>query len=96
MLNEDTHPAIREIGVSHTACTDEFRRNLRSQLEGIFIFYISRAAVAAGRQSRAEQSRAGPFPVRSCSVLPVTVVWHCAKGRVLLEGMYLVRVCCCC
>ena len=30
---------MRAIGVSHTACKDEFRRNLRSQLECIFIFY---------------------------------------------------------
>ena len=28
-LDEDTHPGTRAIGVSHTACKDEFRRNLR-------------------------------------------------------------------
>ena len=30
ILNEDTQPAIRAIGVSHTACKDEFRLNIRS------------------------------------------------------------------
>ena len=25
ILNEDTHPVVRAIGVSHTACEDEFR-----------------------------------------------------------------------
>ena len=30
ILNEDTHPVIREIEVSRTACKYEFRRNLRS------------------------------------------------------------------
>ena len=30
ILNEDTQPVIRAIGVSHTACKDEFRQNIRS------------------------------------------------------------------
>ena len=30
ILNEDTQPVIRAIGVSHTACKDEFRLNIRS------------------------------------------------------------------
>ena len=41
-LIEDTHPAIRAIGVSHTACNDdEFRQNLRSHswMECIFLTY---------------------------------------------------------
>ena len=29
ILNEDTNQVIRAIGVSHTACKDEFRQNLR-------------------------------------------------------------------
>ena len=29
ILNEDRQPVIRAIRVSHTACKDEFRRNLR-------------------------------------------------------------------
>ena len=41
ILNEDTQLVIRAIGVSHTACKDEFRRNIRTtQLECIFIFNI--------------------------------------------------------
>ena len=30
ILYEDTQPVIRAIGVSHTACKDEFRQNIRS------------------------------------------------------------------
>ena len=30
IVNEDTQPVIRAIGVSHTACKDEFRQNIRS------------------------------------------------------------------
>ena len=33
-----THPVMRAIGVSHTACKDEFRRILISQLECIYIY----------------------------------------------------------
>ena len=32
-----THPAIRAIGVSHTACKDEFRRNLPSHRWSVFL-----------------------------------------------------------
>ena len=39
ILNEDTHPVIRAIGVSHTACRDEFRQNLRSHSWSYFYFY---------------------------------------------------------
>ena len=40
ILNEDTQPVIRAIGVSHTACKDEFRQKKSiSQLKCIFIFY---------------------------------------------------------
>ena len=28
--NEDTQAVIRAIGISHTACKDEFRQNIRS------------------------------------------------------------------
>ena len=38
--NEDTQPAIRAIGVSHTACKDEFRQNLRSHSWSVFSFFI--------------------------------------------------------
>ena len=38
ILNEDTHPVIRAIGVSHTACKDEFRQNLRSHSWSVFLF----------------------------------------------------------
>ena len=40
IYNENTQPEIRAIGVSHTACKDEFRRNLRSHSWCIFIFII--------------------------------------------------------
>ena len=37
ILNEDSHPVIRAIGVSHTACKDEFRQNLRSHSWSVFL-----------------------------------------------------------
>ena len=41
ILNEDTQPVRRAIGVSHTACKDEFRPKYSiSQLERIFIFMM--------------------------------------------------------
>ena len=40
ILNEDTQLVIRAIGVSHTACKDEFRRNLRSHSWSVFSFFI--------------------------------------------------------
>ena len=36
ILNEDTQPVIRAIGVSHTACKDEFRQNIRSHSWSVF------------------------------------------------------------
>ena len=38
----DTHKNlyIRAIGVSHTACKDEFRRNLRSHSWSVFVFFF--------------------------------------------------------
>ena len=36
ILNEDTQPVIRAIGVSHTACKDEFRQNVRSHSWSVF------------------------------------------------------------
>ena len=39
-LNEDTRLVMRAIGVvSHTACKDEFRRNLRSHSWSVFSSY---------------------------------------------------------
>ena len=38
ILDENTHPVIREIGVSHTACKDEFRQNLRPHRWSVFLF----------------------------------------------------------
>ena len=40
ILNEDTQPVIRAIGVSHTACKDEFRQNLRSHSWSVFSFSL--------------------------------------------------------
>ena len=40
ILNEDTHPVIRAIGVSHTGCKDEFRRKLRSHSWNLFLFLL--------------------------------------------------------
>ena len=40
ILNEDTQPAIRAIGVSHTAYKDVFRQNIRSHSWSVFSFFI--------------------------------------------------------
>ena len=40
ILNEDTQLVMRAIGVSHTACKDEFRRNLRSHSWSVFSFFL--------------------------------------------------------
>ena len=40
ILNEDTQPVIRAFGVSHTACKDEFRRNLRSHSWSVTSFFL--------------------------------------------------------
>ena len=40
ILNEDTQLVMRAIEVSHTACKDEFRRNLRSHCWSVFSFFI--------------------------------------------------------
>ena len=39
ILNEDTQPVIRAIGVSHTACKDEFRQNIRSHSWSVYFFH---------------------------------------------------------
>ena len=39
ILNEDTHPVIRAIGVSHTSCKYKFRQNLRSPAGVYFNFH---------------------------------------------------------
>ena len=41
-LMRDTHPIIRALGISHTACKYEFRRNLRSHTSSVFLFFIIR------------------------------------------------------
>ena len=43
ILNEDTQPVIRAIGVSHTTCKDEVRQNIRSHswMECISFFLIN-------------------------------------------------------
>ena len=38
ILNQDTRPVIRAIGVSHTACKDEFRQNIRSHRYSVLYF----------------------------------------------------------
>ena len=38
ILNEDTQPVIRVIGVSHTACKDEIRQNLGPHSWSVFLF----------------------------------------------------------
>ena len=40
LLTENTHPVIRATEVSHTACKDEFRRNLIFDLPGGVYFYF--------------------------------------------------------
>ena len=41
-LNEDTHPVLRAIGVTHAACKNkcEFRRNLRSHRWECILNYL--------------------------------------------------------
>ena len=39
ILNEDTQPVIRAIGVSHTTCKDKFRQNIRSPSWSVYFFY---------------------------------------------------------
>ena len=40
ILNEDTQLVIRAVGVSHTACKDEFRQDIRSHSWSVFsLFY---------------------------------------------------------
>ena len=41
ILVEDTQPVVRAIGVSHTACKDEFRQNLRSHSWSVFSFFTT-------------------------------------------------------
>ena len=38
ILDGDTQPVPRATGVSHTACKDEFRQNLRSHSWSVFFF----------------------------------------------------------
>ena len=42
ILNEDTHPVIRAIGVSHTACKDDFRKIFDLTAAVYFYFYATR------------------------------------------------------
>ena len=36
-----THPVKRAIGVSHTACKDEFRQNLLSHTAGVYSYFYN-------------------------------------------------------
>ena len=38
ILDEETQPVMRAIGISHTACKDEFRQNIRSHNWSVFSF----------------------------------------------------------
>ena len=40
IMRKDTQPVTRAIGVSHTACKDEFRQNIRSHKWSVFSFFI--------------------------------------------------------
>ena len=44
ILNEDTQPVIRAIGVSHTACTDDFRRRNLDLTAGVYFYFIIKHA----------------------------------------------------
>ena len=50
ILNEDTQPVIRAIGVSRTACKDEFRQI--SQVEYIFVFLYITLYIDRRRKAR--------------------------------------------
>ena len=39
ILNEDTHPVIRAIGVSHTACKDEFFDKIFDLTAGVHFYF---------------------------------------------------------
>ena len=62
--NEDTQPVIRAIGVSHTACKDEFRQNLRSHSWSVFSFFILRN-VSVRNNVPKNVFHVGIFPVLS-------------------------------
>ena len=70
----DTQLVIRAIGVSHTACKDEFRRNLprfrcHSRMECIFILVIRILSpwLMNGRQKH-KRSEVGSQPTTMCQV----------------------------
>ena len=57
ILDEDTQPVTRAIGVSHTACKDEFRQNLRFHswsAFSIFIIYYDQATDTEGPEDQYE------------------------------------------
>ena len=41
ILNEDTQSVIRAIGVSHTACKDEFRRKVFDLTAGVYFYFYN-------------------------------------------------------
>ena len=40
ILDEDTHPVIRAIGVSHTACKDEFHDEILDLTAGLYLYFL--------------------------------------------------------
>ena len=82
---------IRAIGVSHTACEDELRQNLRSQLAGVYLYFYNLLVYIPGtppshtlilqQQQQQQQQRQHSA---ACSVVVMYVCIH-ACMHVLLS-----------
>ena len=93
-MRTHTHPAImRAIGVSHTACKDEFRQNLRSNSwskVGVYFYFYSNSAIT-GTTPHATNKR---YYWHRCHVPPFLYQywWRCltyvptAESIVLFTG----------
>ena len=81
VLNEDTQLVIRAIGVSHTACKDEFRRNLRSHSWSAFSFFIIPGNVSEDDCQRwrdltvAGIDHSASYVVRFTTTVPCSIVY---------------------
>ena len=87
VLDKDTRPVIiRAIGVSHTACEDEFRQNLRFYSWSVFLFLLH---VPGTRYSRWPCIvRVIYTGVRYCAG---EIVWHNIDPSIV-AGLYIVRM----
>ena len=73
---------MRAIGVSHTACKDEFRRNLRSHSWSVFSFFI----INISRTSAVSSTNLGSILIfASCVVGTVLVIYYLYVGEFFLN-----------